>query len=73
MFLSSVEWELSIAVRVGPLGMEIDDGRQMQRIFAKDTPWEVPWTREVSPAVQKVSSRHPQRAIFTRFVPPARA
>jgi nicotinamidase-related amidase len=45
----------------------------MQRMFAEDTPWQVPWMREVSPAVEEVARRYPEKTIFTRFVPPARA
>jgi nicotinamidase-related amidase len=45
----------------------------MQRMFAEDTPWQVPWMREVSPAVEEVASRYPESTIFTRFVPPGRA
>jgi len=45
----------------------------MQRMFAEDTPWHVPWMKEVSPQVQEISQRHPQRTVFTRFVPPERA
>jgi nicotinamidase-related amidase len=45
----------------------------MQRMFAEDTPWQVPWMREVSPAVEEVARRYPKKTIFTRFVPPARA
>ncbi|NHT78775.1 cysteine hydrolase [Rhizobiaceae bacterium CRRU44] len=45
----------------------------MQRMFAEDTPWHVPWMRDVSPQVQEIALRHPQRTVFTRFVPPQRA
>lgn len=45
----------------------------MQRMFAEQTPWHVPWMREASPQVQEISQRHPQRTVFTRFVPPKRA
>jgi nicotinamidase-related amidase len=45
----------------------------MQRIFAEDTPWHVPWMQNVAPQVQEVARRHPQRTVFTRFVPPKRA
>ncbi|CZT37163.1 cysteine hydrolase family protein [Rhizobium sp. 9140] len=45
----------------------------MQRMFAEDTPWHVPWMRDVSPQVQEIARRHPQRTVFTRFVPPRRA
>jgi nicotinamidase-related amidase len=45
----------------------------MQRIFAEETPWHVPWMREVSPQIEEVASRHPARTIFTRFITPAKA
>ncbi|WP_276122537.1 cysteine hydrolase family protein [Pararhizobium qamdonense] len=45
----------------------------MQRMFAEDTPWHVPWMKEVSPQVQEIARRHPQQTVFTRFVPPKRA
>ena len=45
----------------------------MQRMFAEGTPWHVPWMREVSPRIQEIAQRHPQRTVFTRFVPPKRA
>lgn len=45
----------------------------MQRMFAEGTPWHVPWMKEVSPQVQEIAQRHPQRTVFTRFVPPKRA
>jgi nicotinamidase-related amidase len=45
----------------------------MQRMFAEDTPWHVPWMRQVSPQVQEVAERHPEQTVFTRFVPPKHA
>jgi len=45
----------------------------MQRMFAEETPWHVPWMRNVSPQVLEVAQRNPHRTIFTRFVPPRRA
>lgn len=45
----------------------------MQRMFAEDTPWHVPWMREVAPEVGELARRHSARTIFTRFVPPERA
>ncbi len=45
----------------------------MQRMFAENTPWHVPWMKEVSPQIQEISQRYPQRTVFTRFVPPKRA
>jgi nicotinamidase-related amidase len=44
----------------------------MQRMFAEDTPWHVPWLHRVLPQVEEVASRHSDKTIFTRFVPPAR-
>jgi nicotinamidase-related amidase len=45
----------------------------MQRMFAEDTPWQVPWMRKVSPEIEELAGRHPTRTIFTRFTPPPRA
>ncbi|MBY5349664.1 cysteine hydrolase family protein [Rhizobium leguminosarum] len=45
----------------------------MQRMFAEDTPWQVPWMVRVSPQIEELAGRHPSRTIFTRFLPPERA
>lgn len=45
----------------------------MQRMFSEDTPWHVPWMREVSPQIKETARRHPHQTIFTRFVPARRA
>lgn len=45
----------------------------MQRMFAEETPWHVPWMQEVSPQIQEIANHDPQRTVFTRFVPPMRA
>lgn len=45
----------------------------MQRMFAEDTPWKVDWMERVSPEILEVVGRHPERTIFSRFIPPARA
>jgi nicotinamidase-related amidase len=45
----------------------------MQRMFAEGTPWHVPWMKDVSPQIQEIASYHPQKTVFTRFVPPVRA
>jgi nicotinamidase-related amidase len=42
----------------------------MQRMFAEDTPWHVPWMDGVKDQVIEVSTRHAARTIFTRFIPP---
>jgi nicotinamidase-related amidase len=42
----------------------------MQRVFAEDTPWHVPWMREVSPQIEEVASRYAERTVFTRFITP---
>jgi len=45
----------------------------MQRMFAEDTPWHVPWMDKVKDRVVEVSVRHAGRTIFTRFMPPRTA
>lgn len=45
----------------------------MQRMFAEDTPWHVPWMKEVLSQVEEVARWRPDRTVFTRFVPPKRA
>ncbi|GAA3065499.1 cysteine hydrolase [Rhizobium viscosum] len=45
----------------------------MQRMFAEDTPWRVPWMERVCPQVEEMAGRYPSRTIFTRFVPPGHA
>ncbi len=42
----------------------------MQRLFAEPTEWFVPWLPKVLPNVLKIAGRHPDRTIFTRFIPP---
>jgi nicotinamidase-related amidase len=44
----------------------------MQRMFHEDTPWKVAWMERISEQVIEVASHHPDRNIFTRFVPPRR-
>jgi nicotinamidase-related amidase len=43
----------------------------MQNLFAEDTPWHTPWMTRVLPVVAAIAERHPERTIFTRFIPPA--
>ena len=43
----------------------------MQRLFADpDSPWCVPWLPRVLPQVGELARRHPERTVFTRFIPP---
>lgn len=44
----------------------------MQRLFAPGGPWAVPWTQKVLPAIEQLCARHPERTVFTRFVPVSR-
>lgn len=41
----------------------------MQRIFAEDTEWNVPWLERILPNIVAITSAHSQRTIFTRFIP----
>jgi nicotinamidase-related amidase len=42
----------------------------MQNMFAEETPWHTPWMKRVLPCVEAIVACHPDRAIFTRFIPP---
>jgi nicotinamidase-related amidase len=43
----------------------------MQCLFAEPTDWFVPWLSKVLPNVREIARHHPDRTIFTRFIPPA--
>ncbi len=42
----------------------------MQCLFAEATEWFVPWLPKVLPNVVQIAESHPDRTIFTRFIPP---
>jgi nicotinamidase-related amidase len=44
----------------------------MQRIFSAEGPWPTPWMDRVLPVVTEIAARHPERTVFTRFIPPGR-
>jgi nicotinamidase-related amidase len=59
------------ALRFGPLGERtIHLCVDMQVLFADDTPWHTPWMKRVLPVVTRIAERHPERTVFTRFIPP---
>jgi nicotinamidase-related amidase len=41
----------------------------MQRIFAEETDWKMPWLKRVLPNIVAITSARPERTIFTRFIP----
>lgn len=45
----------------------------MQRLFSLEGPWPTPWMDRVLPVVCALAAQHPERAIFTRFIPPQRS
>ncbi len=45
----------------------------MQRLFAEPGPWHVPWLERILPNVAALAERHPERTVFTRFIPPREA
>ena len=58
-------------IAFGPLGTSwVHLCVDMQRMFAEDTPWHVPWMQVVSPQVIEVVSAHADRTIFTRLMTP---
>jgi nicotinamidase-related amidase len=44
----------------------------MQRLFAEQTPWYLPWMDRVRPTVHRIAAHRPMQTIFTRFIPPMR-
>lgn len=44
----------------------------MQNIFAEGSDWHTPWMKRVLPAVERLVERHPDRCLFTRFIPAER-
>src|ERR1700722_2436909 len=44
----------------------------MQRIFSAEGPWPTPWMDRVLPVAAALANRHPERTVFTRFIPPQR-
>ena len=44
----------------------------MPRIFSARRLWPTPWMDRVLPVVAALASRHPERTVFTRFIPPER-
>jgi nicotinamidase-related amidase len=41
----------------------------MQRMFAEGTDWKMPWLPRVLPNILEITGVHPERTIFTRFIP----
>jgi len=41
----------------------------MQRLFAEETEWQTPWMLRVLPQVVTLVEAHPNRTLFTRFIP----
>ncbi|MBP0443795.1 cysteine hydrolase [Roseomonas sp. SSH11] len=44
----------------------------MQNLFAEGTKWHTPWMKRVLPVVERIAAAHPERTVFTRFIPAAR-
>ena len=43
-----------------------------QRIFSAEGPWPTPWMERVLPVAVSLAARHPERTVFSRFIPPER-
>ena len=41
----------------------------MQRMFAENTDWKMPWLSRVLPNITAITAAHPERTVFTRFIP----
>jgi nicotinamidase-related amidase len=44
----------------------------MQRMFAESTEWKMAWLARILPNVLSITSAHPEKTIFTRFIPAQR-
>src|SRR4051812_36574911 len=54
----------------GPLGARtVHLCVDMQNLFAEETPWNTPWMKRVLPVVTRIAEHHPERTVFTRFIP----
>lgn len=63
---------MSDALRHGPLGAHcVHLCVDMQRLFAEETDWHMPWMQRVCPVVERIAGHAPHRTIFTRFIPAA--
>lgn len=45
----------------------------MQQLFGPGYPWAVPWLEKVLPSIESLCAHRPERTVFTRFIPAARA
>jgi hypothetical protein len=60
-------------LRHGPLGdTAIHICVDMQRMFADSTEWKMPWLPRVLPKIETIVSAHPEKTVFTRFIPARR-
>ena len=56
-------------LRWGPPGNAVHVCVDMQNMFAEETEWRTPWFARVLPNVVAVTTAHPERTVFTRFIP----
>jgi nicotinamidase-related amidase len=42
----------------------------MQRLFSNEGPWPTPWLGRVTPIVEQIAGKFPERTVFTRFITP---
>ena len=60
----------SNTLRYGPPGERaVHICVDMQRMFAEGTDWKMPWLPRVLPNIVAITSAHPERTVFTRFIP----
>jgi nicotinamidase-related amidase len=58
------------ALRYGPPGESaVHLCVDMQKMFAEDTEWKMPWLERVLPNITTITASHPEHTIFTRFIP----
>jgi nicotinamidase-related amidase len=68
--MSAAGQQLPDGLHFGPLGPNcIHLCVDMQRMFAAGTDWKTPWMARVLPNVVAIAERHPERTVFSRFIP----
>lgn len=56
-------------IKYGPLKDAVSLCVDVQRLFVEETRWHTPWADRVMPMLVALCGHHPERTMFTRFIP----
>ena len=62
-----------MSLKFGSISNAVHVCVDMQRMFIEPTQWHAPWAERVMPAAVSLCAHHPERTLFTRFIPLADA